>query len=73
MSIVKYDDTGGDRDFNDLVLEVAIVGRQSWSVLAQAENQAATNKLIQKEGIPRLKALVRKLPKEKQGVRISQK
>ena len=37
LSIVRYDDTGGDRDFNDLVLEVAIVGRRSWLTLAQAD------------------------------------
>lgn len=60
LSIVRYDDTGGDRDFNDLVLEVAIVGRRSWVDLAQAENQAAVNERIQKEGVPKLRALLEK-------------
>jgi hypothetical protein len=64
LSIVRYDDTGGDRDFNDLVLEVAIVGRQSWTTLLQAENQVATNKIIQKQGIPKLKALLKKRTKQ---------
>jgi hypothetical protein len=60
LSIVRYDDTGGDRDFNDLVLEVAIVGRRSWVNLPVAEAQAAVNAKIQKEGIPRLMALLEK-------------
>ena len=60
LSIVRYDDTGGDRDFNDLVLEVAIVGRRSWLDLTQAVDQAAVNKVIQRQGIPRLKAFLKK-------------
>lgn len=60
LSIVRYDDTGGDRDFNDLVLEAAIVGRRSWRDLVQAENQVSVNKVIQKQGIPRLRALLKK-------------
>ena len=63
LSIVRYDDTGGDRDFNDLVLEVAIVGRRSWLDLVQAENQAAVNELIQKQGIPRLRSFLEKRAK----------
>jgi hypothetical protein len=55
LSIVRYDDTGGDRDFNDLVLEVAIVGRQSWINLPEAIEQAAVNRVIEEKGIPRLK------------------
>jgi hypothetical protein len=55
LSIVRYDDTGGDRDFNDLVLEVAIVGRQSWINLPEAIGQAAVNRVIEEKGIPRLK------------------
>jgi hypothetical protein len=58
LSIVRYDDTGGDRDFDDLVLEVAVVGRRSWIDLIQAENQVAINKKIQKEGLPRLRSLL---------------
>jgi hypothetical protein len=59
LSIVRYDDTGGDRDFNDLVLEIAIVGRRSWKDLAEAENQAAVNAKIEKQGLPRLRALLK--------------
>jgi hypothetical protein len=60
LSIVRYDDTGGDRDFNDLVLEVAIVGRRSWLDLPEAVEQAAANKRIQEKGIPRLRSLLNK-------------
>ena len=67
LSKVGYDDTGGDRDFNDLVLEVAVVGRHSWVELLQAENQVTANKMIQKEGLPRLKALLKKSNKQKRG------
>lgn len=60
LSIVRYDDTGGDRDFNDLVLEIAIVGRRSWGDLVQALDQAAVNKAVQKKGIPKLRSLLKK-------------
>lgn len=60
LSTVQYDDTGKDRDFDDLILEVAIVGRRSWVDLSQATNQAAVNKVIQTEGIPRLRGLLNK-------------
>jgi hypothetical protein len=60
LSIVRYDDTGEDRDFNDLVLEVAIVGRRSWRDLIQAVDQEKANRTIQKQGIPKLKALLKK-------------
>lgn len=63
LSIVRYDDTGGDRDFNDLVLEVAIVGRASWGLVTQAVDQAAVNKVIQKKGLPKLQELLKKRPK----------
>lgn len=60
LSIVGYDDTGQDRDFDDFVLEVAIVGRRSWKDVTQAEDQAAANAEIEKEGLPRLRALLEK-------------
>jgi hypothetical protein len=60
LSTVQYDDTGADRDFNDLVLEVAIVGRRSWVNLPNAPAQAAVNRKIEKEGIPRLRSLLDK-------------
>jgi hypothetical protein len=59
LSIVRYDDTGGDRDFNDLVLEVAIVGRRSWGLLVQAKDQAVVNTKIKKQGLPKLRALLK--------------
>ena len=63
LSIVRYDDTGGDRDFNDFVLEVAIVGRQSWADLVQAIDQVSVNKKIEKEGLPKLLWLLKKRKK----------
>jgi hypothetical protein len=39
LSTVQYDDTGGDRDLNDLVVEVAVVGRLPWVNLPQAIDQ----------------------------------
>jgi hypothetical protein len=60
LSTVRYDDTGGDRDFDDLILEVAIVGRRSWGDLTQAVNQAAVHAKIKKEGLPKLRALLKK-------------
>jgi hypothetical protein len=63
LSVVQYDDTGGDRDFDDFELEVAIVGRRSWQEVIQAEGQAAVNQRIERESIPRLRALLEKRPK----------
>ena len=65
LSVVGYDDTGGDRDFDDLKLEVAIVGRRSWQEVIQAEAQATINKQIEQEGIPRLRALAHKAQQTK--------
>jgi hypothetical protein len=59
LSTVRYDDTGGDRDFNDLVLEVAVVGRRSWKDLIQAKDQVEVNTRIKKLGLPRLKKLLK--------------
>lgn len=59
LSIVRYDDTGGDRDFNDLVLEVAIVGRRSWRDIVQAKDQAAVNAKFKKQGLRRLRSLLK--------------
>lgn len=58
LSTVQYDDNGVDRDFNDLIVEVAIVGRQSWTILQNAPEQVAVNKIIQEKGIPKLQALL---------------
>lgn len=55
LSIVHYDDTGGDRDMDDFILEVAVVGRRPWRLLAQAENQAAVNADFERERLPVLR------------------
>lgn len=62
LSIVRYDDTGGDRDFDDFVLEVAIVGRRSFADVLQAIDQVAVNRKIEKE-LPKLRALLKKRKK----------
>ncbi len=54
LSIVHYDDTGGDRDLDDLVLEVAVVGRQPWVNLPQAIDQDEVNAEVAKV-LPRLR------------------
>ena len=60
LSTVQYDNTGNNGDSDDLILEVAIVGRRSWGDLSQAANQPAVNKKIQDQGIPRLRELLDK-------------
>ena len=51
LSTIKYDDTGGDRDFDDFVLEAAVVGRRSWGDLVQAIDQAEITELVAKKGL----------------------
>jgi hypothetical protein len=55
LSTVYFDDTGGDRDLNDLILEVALVGRRSWIDLIQAESQEAANARFKKTALTKLK------------------
>jgi hypothetical protein len=43
LSTIRYDDAGGDRDLDDLVLEAAIVGRRSWRDVVQAVDQETVN------------------------------
>ena len=43
LSTVHYDDTGGDRDLDDLIVEVALVGRRPWVNLPAALEQAEIN------------------------------
>ncbi|KAA3643877.1 MAG: hypothetical protein DWQ07_17325 [Chloroflexi bacterium] len=54
LSTVHYDDTGADRDNNDLVLQVAVVGRRSWRDLVQAENQLVANEQFTKLALSEL-------------------
>jgi hypothetical protein len=56
LSTIYYDDTGGDRDMNDFVLEAAIVGRRSWEVVVQASDQQAINERVAREGLPKLRS-----------------
>jgi hypothetical protein len=51
LSTIKYDDTGGDKDFDDLVIEAAVVGRRSWRDILQAVDQARITELVTKEGL----------------------
>jgi hypothetical protein len=46
LSTIYYDDTGGDRDLDDFVLEAAIVGRRSWQDVVQAVDQEAVNERV---------------------------
>jgi len=61
LSRVQYDDAGGDQDLNDFILEVAVVGRRSWELVAQALDQEEINRRVAEEGLPRLKSLLGKL------------
>jgi len=57
LSTVHYDDTRIDRDMDDLVLEIAVVGRRSWRDLVQAADQEAVNDQLKKSALPKLKAM----------------
>jgi hypothetical protein len=61
LSTVQYSDLGARGEFDDFVLEVAIVGRRSWANLPKAPEQAKTNRIIQEKGIPRLVSLLNRL------------
>lgn len=52
LSTVRYDDTGVDRDLNDLVLEVAVVGRTSWLGVTEAIEQVHINEQVARSGFP---------------------
>jgi len=58
------DRTGADRDMNDFVLEVAIVGRRSWLDIIQAADQAAINKKVGPKIIASLRARTKKQRKK---------
>jgi hypothetical protein len=55
LSTIKFDDTGSDKDFDDFVLEAAVVGRRSWRDIVQAVDQAKITELVQKEGLDRVR------------------
>ena len=64
LSTVQYDDNGSDLDYNDLILEVAIVGRRSWVNLPVATEQAAVNRRIEETGLPKLRELLKKVKQQ---------
>lgn len=51
LSSIHYDDTGGDRDLDDFVLEVAIVGRRSWETVVQAVDQEVVSARVARDGL----------------------
>jgi len=55
LSTVHYDDTGGDQDMNDLILEVAVVKRDRPDIVVAAEGQLEAYKKFEKEALPRLR------------------
>jgi hypothetical protein len=56
LSTIHYDDTGGDADLDDFILEVAIVVRRRLvDVLIEATDQATAHASFTKEALPRLK------------------
>ena len=58
LSTVHYDDTGEDRDLNDLILEVAMVKRRP--LVLQAEGQLEVNARFERDLLPRLRERIPK-------------
>jgi hypothetical protein len=59
LSTVQYDDTGGDQDMNDLILQVAVVKRRLPRWVIQAEGQVAANRRFDRNVLPRIRKQVR--------------
>jgi hypothetical protein len=57
LSTVGWDDTGGDLDYNDLIMEVAVVYRRSYfrPPVAVLTNDAALERFV-REGLPKYQA-----------------
>jgi hypothetical protein len=64
LSTVQYNDTGGDSDLNDLILEVAIVKREPTN-LTEVQGQQAAVQQFERHVAPRLRAEVAKLGSNK--------
>jgi hypothetical protein len=60
LSTVYYDDTGADRDLNDMVIEIAIVGRTPIKIFTQAVDQAVATH-HEEHAAPRILAEMAKL------------
>jgi len=63
LSEVHYDDTGGDRDLNDMILEVAIVGRRPINVFEPVIGQDSATEIFKKQGMPRIQEEIAKVKK----------
>jgi hypothetical protein len=61
LSTVHYDDTGEDRDLNDMVIEVAIVGRTPINIFTQAVDQAVATLHFEEHAAPRIRAEMAKV------------
>jgi hypothetical protein len=59
LSTVQYDDTGGDQDMNDLILQVAVVKRILPRWVIQAEGQIAANRRFERNVLPRIRKQMR--------------
>ncbi|HEX4438463.1 MAG TPA: hypothetical protein VH854_00240 [Thermoanaerobaculia bacterium] len=55
LSTVYYDDTGVDKDMNDLILEVAVVRRDQPDIIVVADGQLEVFARFEKEALPRLR------------------
>jgi hypothetical protein len=55
LSTVHFDDTGGDRDMNDLILEVAVVKRNRPDIVIAAEGQVERFQQFEREAFPKLR------------------
>jgi hypothetical protein len=52
---VQYDDTGGDQDFNDFILEVAVVKRDRPDIIFATEGQVEGFARFERDALPRLR------------------
>jgi hypothetical protein len=59
LSTIQYDDTGGDQDMDDFVLEAAIVGRRSWEQVIQADDQEIVNERVARDVLANVRSRLR--------------
>lgn len=55
LSTVHFDDTGVDRDMNDIILEVAVVKRNRPDIVVAAEGQLESFQKFEREAFPKLR------------------
>jgi hypothetical protein len=63
LSTVRYDDTGGDRDFDDLILEVAVVRRRTF-LFKEANDQPSIHAKLTKDWLPRIRQRIPEAAKD---------